>query len=453
VRHPKTLATLLAATLSSFLAVPGHAATLSPQGAAANRTMAALAKMQNGLLVQPDSDLLVLTASEAIRSNASDLAAFDACTAAVVLSPEQDPNYPANYAPIRRAFACLARSKATPEQLDAASDQAVRSAMARFDPAGRWLNQADIESLLKPAAGIGVALKQTADGPLVVSAAETAPGYLAGIRRGDHFLAIDGKPVENDALEPVISAIKGEVGSQFTVRVRHQDASVADLVMTRNVVTPQFFKVEVEREGQILRLTVPQMTTGIAQQVRDALSAQTLPVGLLVLDLRYNSGGLLDEAIALADAFLGKVDIASVVERDSKNNELYRSRSEQINAAVPMVVWVDQVTASGAEIVAAALQDTGRAKVVGQTTFGFGRIHTLIPVDRGHVLKLTTGQVLRANGKPLADTHVKPDCPADPERLTISAMTGFMSKSSEAPCPELPQSAPLPKPAFARQPD
>ena len=401
--------------------------------------MTALAIMHRSLLVQPDAELLMLTANEAIRKSAADLAAFDSCTSSVAPPDSEKPKYPANYAPIRRSFACLAQSDATPEQLDAASDLAVSAAMARFDPAGRWLTQKDIDGLRKPSAGVGVTLKQTSDGPLVLSVPTNAPGYIGGVRQGDHILAIDDKPVGHDALDPVIAAIKGVAGSQLAMQVRHADGNIVDLVLTRGALTTQDFKVEIDREGPILRIAVMQMSGGIAQQVRAALAAQTEPVSLLMLDLRYNSGGLLDESIALADAFLGKADIATVIERETSYDETYRSGRDQLLPAAPMVVWVDSVTASGAEIVAAALQDNQRATVIGQTTFGLGRIQTLIPADRRYALKLTTGQVLRANGKALGDTHVKPDCPADPERLTLAAMSGFKAWQIGTPCPDLPQ--------------
>lgn len=436
---------VLALALSCVLAQRADAgeALPSPSSQAAIRTMAALSIMHRSLLVQPDLDLLVLTASEAIRKSAADLPAFDACTTSAVLPDSPKPKCPANYTPIRLGFHCLADAKMTPDQLDAAGDQAVFAAMTRFDPAGKWLTAADFERLLKPEAGVGITLKKTTSGPLVVSVPANAPGYIGGVRRGDHIVAIDGKPVGNGPLEPVIAAIRGTKGSQLTLQVRHTDNTVADLVLTRGDVILEDRWVEIDRQGPILRLAVLQMSGGIVQQVRAALAAQSEPVGLLVLDLRYNSGGLLDESISLADIFLGKADIATVIERQSNYNETYRSNREQVLNGVPMVVWTDPVTASGAEIVASALQDNQRARVIGQTTFGLGRIQTLIPTDRNHALKLTTGQVLRANGKVLADTHVKPDCPADPERLSLGAMLALLTPTPTAPCPDLPQPAPV----------
>ncbi|WP_298172798.1 S41 family peptidase [Novosphingobium sp.] len=444
MRIPSPLLAVLAAVLSGVLATSAKAAKPAtlPQDIAADRTIAALGNMQNWLLVQPDADLLVLTASEAIRSTASDLAAFDACNAALLLSSKQNPNWSENYAPIRRALDCLSQGKATAEQLDAAGDKAVASAMARFDSPGSWLNAADFERLLKPSAGVGISLKKTTKGPLVISAPSNGPAYIAGLRRGDHLVAIDGKPVGTGPLPPIFDAIKGEKGTRVTMQVRRPDGTLTDFVVTRGDVIAQDAKLEIDREGPIMRVSVLEMSGGISKKVRDELSRQTEPVGLLVLDLRYNSGGLLDESIALANAFLGKAPIATVIERHGNYNVTYSSDRDQILAGVPMVVWVDEVTASGAEIVAAALQDNQRARVIGQTTFGLGRIQTLIPIDRNHALKVTTGQILRANGKALADTHVKPDCPSNPEQLTLTAMKVLLAPSSGSVCPEPPPTAP-----------
>jgi hypothetical protein len=272
-----------------------------PSAVAANRTMAALAVIEGSALVRPDTGLLVQTARDAIRKAAADPAAFDACAGAIAV-PGGPMRYPASYAPVRNAFACLAAASA--EQVNAAADQAVTAAMARFDPFGRWFGAKELEALFKPGASIGITLKQAGAGIVVLSLPANGPAYIGGVRRGDRILAIDGKPVAPDAIDSVMAAIRGPVGSQLTLRVRHADDRVENLVLTRRTMTPQDYGVDVDRQGPVLRVGVLQMTAGITRQVRAAIAAQTRSVGVLVLDLRDNSGGLLDESIALADAFL-----------------------------------------------------------------------------------------------------------------------------------------------------
>ena len=166
-------------------------------------------------------------------------------------------------------------------------------------------------------------------------------------------------------------------------------------------------------EKKALVVTIPNLAVGTATKVRELVADAPLErTGVIILDMRGNTGGLLDEASAVADLFLDNGVIASAVERKNYDKQVVRAQSGAIAGESKIVILTDAKTAAGAEIVASALQDNRRARVVGARTSGADTIQTIIPILPAGYISLTTARIFRSDGRSLAGAPVIPDCEA-----------------------------------------
>lgn len=174
---------------------------------------------------------------------------------------------------------------------------------------------------------------------------------------------------------------------------------------------PETVGFSIDWRGEVLFLRLGEIGQGTTSELVTAASATAAAI---VLDLRGNEGGLLDEVVGIADAFLGEGEIARTEANSPRNQARYIADSDEIAQGIPMVVLVDFQSASGAEIIAAALQDNGRAMVIGAPTMGEATIRTLLPVSRGLAVILVTEIVRRPAGQLISGQGVTPDCLIDP---------------------------------------
>ena len=275
-------------------------------------------------------------------------------------------------------------------------------------------------SLPHAAASIGLMAKVD-DGAVTVAGTVTgSPARRAGLAPGDRILSIDGEPARPD-LPLFISRLKGAPGSVVTLAVaRGGEGPPVDVAVERQVVRQT--GVDATRSGNITRLWLSSLPQGVTTAVTAAVvsgHADAEGSASYILDLRSNTGGLLLEAAAVADVFLGRGEIAMV--REKGESRRYTARRADASDARPLVVLVDSHTASGGEIIAAALKENRRAVVIGVNTYGAGAIRTAIPLNRDDLLTLTTGRVFDPSGKSLDGAGVTPDVivSATPEGPTI----------------------------------
>src|SRR3954447_7858866 len=255
--------------------------------------------------------------------------------------------------------------------------------------------------------GVGVWVRRAADGSLrVLSVQPASPAAAAGLRRGDMLVAVAGQPVANRSVADVVSDLRGNAGSTVTVQVRRgvgelsvqlRRASVADDDVSATMISPT-----------IERLRVAAFTRGVGRWVRDQVDrARARHLNGIVLDLRDDPGGLLDEAVETASAFLDGGPVVSYQQRDAAP-EVLRALGHG-DTGIPLVVLVDGGTASAAEIVAAALQDRGRAVLLGSRTFGKGSVQAPSRLSDGSALELTVGRYFTPAGRSLDGVGIEPD--------------------------------------------
>jgi len=254
--------------------------------------------------------------------------------------------------------------------------------------------------------GVGLSVDRTADGPTEV--AEVLPGSpaaRAGITAGEKLVSVDGVPADRLPVTELVSRLRGDrAGSAVAVGVQDAGGQVRELRLTRAELAAREVEVDHPRPG-VTRIAVHAFTEGVAGQVRAAASGARG----VVLDLRGNSGGLVEEAVGAASVFLDGGPVASYQAR-GEHRELTAAPGG--DTAVPLVVLVDGGTMSAAELLAGALQDRSRALLVGERTFGKGTVQQPSRLADGSVVELTVGHYQTPAGHSPDGTGVQPDVPA-----------------------------------------
>jgi len=269
--------------------------------------------------------------------------------------------------------------------------------------------------------GLGIELTsrvQTKNGArseslVVVAPIDDTPASRAGIRSGDVIVKIDGAPVSDLDLTTAVSRMRGPPGSKVVLTIsRDGFAEPRDLVLVRDHI--RIVSVEgrlYDGYGYVKIKNFQEHTDRFLKRALDDLRKQNKrELKGLVLDLRNNPGGLLDQAVKVSDRFLpGGQIIVTTKGRGGRHVEEERSHDRDTEPSYPMVVLVNAGSASASEIVAGALQDNGRATVIGQPTFGKGSVQTLIELDDGSGLKLTIARYYTPKGRSIQEKGIQPD--------------------------------------------
>jgi carboxyl-terminal processing protease len=280
------------------------------------------------------------------------------------------------------------------------------------DPYTAYLGPVDYSLLRQQTesrySGIGVSVLPAARGLVIVSL-RPGPALDAGLRVGDTIVSIDGVSARHVDLTSARSRILGPTNSHVhLVLLRHSkpvDVNVQRQMVQAPVVESSLLSYAGRRWGD-LRLTA--FRAGAAAVLRSQIQALTRRGATgLVLDLRQNPGGFLDQAVAVSSLFLDRGVVVSLAGAHSPR-EVYRAGSHRAVTRLPLVVLVDRYSASSAEIVAAALQDNQRATLVGERTFGKGLVQTIDPLDNGAALELTIARYTTPSGRDISGVGIKP---------------------------------------------
>jgi carboxyl-terminal processing protease len=270
--------------------------------------------------------------------------------------------------------------------------------------------------------GIG-AYMEVKDGHVVISAPmDGSPAQRAGLRPGDIILKVDDQNVADLPLDQVVEHILGPAGTQVTLTILDpKTGNTRDVTLERAKITIDNVTWQQLPGTTIVHVRISSFSKGVTQDLKDTLAEiQGQGITGLVLDLRSNPGGLLDEAVGVTSQFLGKGNVLLVRDAQGKTSPV-PVQSGGVALDIPMVVLVDQGTASAAEIVTGALQDAGRATVVGETTFGTGTVLQEFPLSDGSVLLLATQEWLTPEGRVIWHQGLQPDetvaLPSDAEPL------------------------------------
>lgn len=300
---------------------------------------------------------------------------------------------------------------------------ALRGLLTDLDPHSAYLDASEARDMDDFANGrydgVGVELMQLPDRSLrVIAPIDDSPAARAGLRPGDVIIAIDGKPIEGDSAEAGRVQLRGKPGSEVTLRVvREGEPAPLDLVLKRDVIHLSSVRGRrLDGAFAYLRISSFQGETGAdLRKILDRLRQENgEPLCGLILDLRSNPGGVLGVAVEVADAFLDAGLIVSTRGRMPFANSQFNATPGDLLDGAPIVVLIDGGTASAAEVVAAALRDHGRAVLMGGRSFGKGTVQTVIPLDNGDAIKLTTARYYTPSGGSIQARGLRPDIALKP---------------------------------------
>jgi len=268
---------------------------------------------------------------------------------------------------------------------------------------------AESDALDGTVSGIGVSVDARGDGTVIISVVDGSPADQAGLRAGDAIVAVDGVRVERSSVEELVRRVRGEPGTAVELTIKGRDGTTRDVSIIRATidVPPVDWAFVPGTKVAVIRLV--QFSSGAARKVADAArEALAAEASAVVLDLRGNPGGLLDQAVATASVFLQDGVVYRSESRGGEQQSI-RTHGDAVIPDLPMVVLVDYGSASSAEIVTAALQDAGRATVVGQTTYGTGTVLNVFDLSDGSAIRLGVEHWLTPDGKGVFDTGIAPD--------------------------------------------
>jgi len=299
--------------------------------------------------------------------------------------------------------------------LDAGLDAGVKSLDDRFstyfDPEQYQSFQEATEGAFE---GVGMSVNEVARGLRVLTVYDDSPAQRGGIRKGDLIVSVDGKSLAGRTSQEATTRIKGPAGTEVTLGVIRGDKPARDVTLERARVDVPAVEAEMRTVGdrKIAHVRLAGFTSGAHGQVREAVD-KLLDEGAegVVLDLRDNGGGLLNEAVLTSSIFVGDGTIVST-KGLHRPRRVFEAEGTPIDRDVPVVVLVNENSASASEIVTGALQDRGRAEVVGETTFGKGVFQEIRRLTNGGALDITVGEYFTPDGRNLGGKGVEPDVQA-----------------------------------------
>jgi carboxyl-terminal processing protease len=299
------------------------------------------------------------------------------------------------------------------EQLE---DVSVDALIARLDdPYTDYLSPDELAALRdrtdRAYYGVGLQVAERGDAVVVVRVYDGSPASQKGVRKGDRIVSVDGRDAAGKSLESVVEQIRGDEGTKVTIGVRTGDAAPRELTLTRaRIRVPAVDSRIITRDGRkIGYLALAQFSRGAGDALRDTItSLRERGAQALVLDLRGDPGGLVDEAVEIAGAFLPKGSTVVVTQGAHSARKVIRTDTDPVAGDLPLEVLVDRNSASASEIVAGALRDAKRGTLVGERTFGKALVQSTIPLRNGGALKLTTQRYLTPSGYDLAKRGLPP---------------------------------------------
>lgn len=294
-------------------------------------------------------------------------------------------------------------------------DDAVKGMLEQLDPHSTFLSTDDFKEMQESTSGefsgIGIEISMEKGRLTVISPIEDTPAYKAGLKAGDLILEIDGASTQSISLMEAVSKIRGKRGTDVILTILHKDANKPDkITITRGSIQIKSVKSQ-ELEDGFFYLRLTRFNENTTREMHKALAEYKKKHTLkgIVLDLRNNPGGLLTQAVSVADTFIDQGLIVYIEGRDKASRKDFMAKGQATDVDVPIVTLINAGSASASEIVSGALKDHDRALLLGERTFGKGSVQTIIPMSDGSGIKLTTALYYTPSGRSIQAEGIDPD--------------------------------------------
>ena len=292
-------------------------------------------------------------------------------------------------------------------------EKALNGMLQALDPHSSYMNEEVYKEMQVDTAGAfgGLGIEITTDKSFIkiVSPIDDTPAQKAGVQAGDYITHLDGVSVIDMTLKEAIDIMRGEVGASITLTIVRGTENPFDIEIERDIIKVQSVKHRLIDDIGVLRISTfnEQTTLGLKKIIEELESSDNPPIGY-VLDLRNNPGGLLTESISVSDVFLEQGEIVSIRGREKKDVKVYSAKKGDLINKKPLIVLINEGSASASEIVAGALQDHDRAVIMGIKSFGKGSVQTIVPIDSG-AIRLTIAKYYTPSGDSIQAVGIEPD--------------------------------------------
>jgi len=302
-------------------------------------------------------------------------------------------------------------------------EAALASMVASLDPHSSFLNAEEFTETFVQTRGEfgGLGIEITMEDGLVkvISPIENTPAAIAGMKAGDLITHVDGEAVKGKTLAQSVKRMRGRPGTSIILTIRREGRSDFPLTIIRAIIKIQAVRWHIEDDIGYVRVArfTSKMEAGIEAAMHDINAKLGRRLAGVVLDLRNNPGGLLDQSLILADSFLEKGEIVSVRGRNPARHRIYKADGGDLAGGAPMVVLINSGSASASEIVASALQYHRRATLMGSRSFGKGSVQTILPLPVEGGIKMTTALYYAPDGNTIQARGVFPDIVINPAKV------------------------------------
>jgi carboxyl-terminal processing protease len=318
-------------------------------------------------------------------------------------------------------------------------ENAIKGMLSQLDPHSAYLDRTSFSDLQETTTGnyggLGLEVGMENGFVKVIAPMDDTPAAKAGIESGDLIIELDNKPVKGMSLAEAIKAMRGDAGTELTLTIVREGQSVPkELVIVREVIQVASVRHRLLEDGYgYLRIAQFQSKTGTeVEQAVEKLVEEGKLSGLII-DLRNNPGGVLQSAVEASDVFVSEGLLVYTSGRLSNTDLKFNATTPDATDGVPIVVLVNEGTASASEIVAGALQDHGRAVIMGTNTFGKGSVQTILPLNNKKAIKLTTALYFTPNGRSIQAEGIVPDIWVDRSTVTKLKSNPWRVKEKDLP--------------------
>lgn len=316
-------------------------------------------------------------------------------------------------------------------------ESAINGMLTSLDPHSSYLDAESFNYMSEQTKGKfgGLGIEVTMDNGLVkvVSPIDDTPAAKAGIKAGDYITHINDETVVGMSLNDAVSRMRGKIGEKVKLSIRRVNSKPIELTIKRQEIKIQSVKNEI-KEDSIVYVRISSFTEDVDKSVSEAVekAKKKLKNKLLgiVIDVRNNPGGLLDQAVDVSDLFLEKGEIVSTRSRNESDTVKFMATEGDIAKGLPIVVIINEGSASASEILAGALQDHHRAIILGEKSFGKGSVQTVIPLRDYGAMRLTTARYYTPSGRSIQAKGIEPDIEVKPAK--VEELESYALNISEA---------------------
>ncbi len=314
-------------------------------------------------------------------------------------------------------------------------ESAINGMLTSLDPHSGFLNKENFRDMQVHTKGEfgGLGIEVTMDNGLVkvVSPIDDTPAFHAGIKSGDLISQLDDEPVMGITLAEAVDRMRGRVGTDIKLTIRRDGQEPFDVTITRAIITIQSVRSRIEKDIGYVRITTfnEQAADGLKKAVKGFRNKLGDKLKGIVLDLRNNPGGLLEQAVAVSDSFLERGEIVSTRGRHKDDDNRYNAHPGDLTDGLPVVVLINGGSASASEIVAGALQNHHRAVIMGTRSFGKGSVQTIIPTGSLGAIRLTTALYYTPSGVSIQAKGIEPSIVV--EQARFEAIDGSQRRREE----------------------